>query len=82
MATEPPMDLPISKLIQPYHLAWRGSKWVKQSLCHSTGVDLVAQRVGSKFAMPMAYRFTSRLGDFSFGKVASFKSLDQFFFSF
>ena len=41
VATEPPMDLLISKLIAPYHLAWRGSKkGVSLSLnyCHPSSI--------------------------------------------
>jgi len=42
VATEPPMDLPVSKLIQPYRLAWRSSnKMVSSSFNrHRSGSQL------------------------------------------
>jgi len=50
--TEPPTDLPISNLFD--HTASHDAVRIKQSLCHSTGIDLVTlEKILSKFAMPM-----------------------------
>ena len=82
VATEPPMDLPISKLIRPYRLAWHssnkavtlslnwrwsGSQTDRFQVCHANG-----------------WGFASQLGAFGFRKwmLARFNSWDQFFFSF
>jgi len=82
VATEPPMDLPISKLIRPYRLAWRSSnKAVSLSLSwHWSGSPTDRLQV----CHANGWGFASWLGTICFRKwmLARFNSWDQFFFTF
>jgi len=82
VATEPPMDLPIWKLIWPYRLAWRSSnKAVTLSLNWCWSGNLT-----DRFQVYHAngWGFASWLGALRFLKwmPARFNSWHQFFFTF
>ena len=82
VAAEQPMDLPLSKLIRPYHLAWRGSNKVVTLLLnwHWSG------SLTDKFQVyhVNGWGFASWLGALRFRKwmLARFNTWEQFFFTF
>jgi len=82
VVTEPPMDLPISKLNWPYRLAWHGSN-------KAATLSLNWHWFGSLMDRFQVYHvdgwgFASWLGALRFRKwmLARFNSWDQFFFTF